>query len=126
MTRTERERARFKIRVAARAEKIRVQPAAVRVQRMRRKWASCSTGGWVSFSTRLLRQPKDFQDYVIVHELLHLKVPNHGKLFKSLLSLHLSAKSREVTRGSGRNTSGSGDIRRDEAHLCLMNEETPT
>lgn len=112
MTRTERERARFKIRVAAWAEKLRVQPTAVRVQRMRRKWASCSTGGWVSFSTRLLRQPRDFQDYVIVHELLHLKVPNHGKLFKSLLSLHLSGKRRQVTHAGGGNAGGSGDIRR--------------
>jgi predicted metal-dependent hydrolase len=32
-----------------------------------------------------------FRDYVVVHELLHLRVPNHGKLFKSLLSLHVPA-----------------------------------
>jgi len=30
-----------------------------------------------------------FQDYVIVHELLHLQVPNHGKLFKSLMNAYL-------------------------------------
>ncbi len=98
MTRTERERARFKARVAAWAEKIRVRPAAVRVQRMRRKWASCSTGGWVSFSTRLLRQPRDFQDYVIVHELLHLKIPNHGRLFKGLIRIHLANADRDVRK----------------------------
>jgi len=28
---------------------------------------------------------REFCDYVIVHELLHMKVPNHGKLFKSLM-----------------------------------------
>ena len=32
-----------------------------------------------------LRIESDFCDYVIVHELLHMKVPNHGKLFKSLM-----------------------------------------
>lgn len=96
MMRTQRERARFKARVAVWAGELRVKPKIIRLQRMRRKWASCSTSGWVSFSTRLLRQPRDFQDYVIVHELLHLKVPNHGKLFKSLLSLHLSGKRRQV------------------------------
>jgi predicted metal-dependent hydrolase len=30
-----------------------------------------------------------FREYVIVHELLHLKVPNHGKLFKTLLRAYL-------------------------------------
>ena len=96
MTQTERKRARFKIRVAAWAGELRVKPKVIRLQRMRRKWASCSTSGWVSFSIRLLRQPRDFQDYVIVHELLHLKIPNHGKLFKSLLKLHLSEADRGI------------------------------
>ncbi len=95
MTRAECQRQQFKTRVRAWAETLRTRPKLIRVQKMRRKWASCSTSGWVSFSTRLLRQPRDFQDYVIVHELLHLKIPNHGKLFKSLLKLHLS----EVDRG---------------------------
>jgi predicted metal-dependent hydrolase len=79
----------FKEKVHSWAAKIRVKPEQVRVQKMTRKWASCSSNGWVSFSADLLREPLKFQDYVIVHELLHLKVPNHGKLFKSLLSAHL-------------------------------------
>jgi len=43
----------------------------------------------VTFSLDLLEEASSFQDYVIVHELIHLKVPNHGKLFSSLLSAHL-------------------------------------
>jgi hypothetical protein len=31
----------------------------------------------------------EFQDFVIAHELLHLRVPNHGKLFKALLRVHV-------------------------------------
>ena len=58
---------------------------------MRRKWASCSTVGTVSFSTDVLAQPLAFREYVIVHELLHLKIPNHGKLFKSLLRVYLGS-----------------------------------
>jgi hypothetical protein len=79
----------FKEKVHVWAAKLRVKPGQVRVQRMTRKWASCSTRRWVSFAEDLLREPAKFQDYVIVHELLHLKVPNHGKLFKSLLSAYL-------------------------------------
>jgi len=79
----------FKAQVVRWAERIRVKPRQIRVQRMRRKWASCSTRVTVSFNRDLLAQPKDFREYVIVHELLHLKVPNHGKLFKTLLRAYL-------------------------------------
>lgn len=71
------------------ARRIKVQPTQIRVQKMTRKWASCSTAGWVSLSTDLAEAPDPFQDFVIVHELLHLRVPNHGKLFKSLLAAYL-------------------------------------
>lgn len=81
--------AAFKAQVTQWAERIRVQPRQLRLQRMRRKWASCSTLGTVSFSTEVLTQSSDFRDYVIVHELLHLKVPNHGKLFKTLLRAYI-------------------------------------
>ena len=34
-------------------------------------------------------RPTSFQDYVIVHELLHLRIRNHGKLFNATLKAHL-------------------------------------
>jgi predicted metal-dependent hydrolase len=71
------------------AAKIKASPKQIRIQRMKRKWASCSGEGRVTFNPELFRQPYRFQEFVIVHELLHLKIPNHGKLFKSLLSAHL-------------------------------------
>jgi len=65
---------------------------------MRRKWASCSTAGTVTFSSDLLRESADFQDVVIVHELLHLLVPNHGRVFRSLMNAYLPGWER-VARG---------------------------
>lgn len=56
---------------------------------MRRKWASCSTAGTLSFNAELLGMDRELGDYVIVHELLHFSVPNHGKLWKSLMRVHL-------------------------------------
>ncbi len=79
----------FLLEVENWAEKIRAKDFRVRVQPMKRKWASCSTRRNVTFSTELLSQKRSFRHYVIVHELLHLKVPNHGKLFKSLLRAYL-------------------------------------
>ncbi len=44
----------------------------------------------------LLSQPAEFRKQVIVHELLHLRVPNHGKLFKALLRAYLGGRTIQV------------------------------
>ena|SRR2546426_11252527 len=79
----------FKACVREWAEKIGVQPTRIQVQEMRQKWASCSRAGIITLSTELLRRDRRFGEAVIVHELLHLKVRNHGKLFKSLFRAYL-------------------------------------
>ena len=56
---------------------------------MTRKWGSCSSTGVISLAADLVDRPGDFQDYVIVHELLHLRIPNHGRLFKAAMRVHL-------------------------------------
>ena len=71
------------------AKRLDVQPAEVRLTGMSRKWASCSTRGRVTFANDLLAPPEEFRREVILHELLHLKVPNHGPLFLALLSAHV-------------------------------------
>jgi predicted metal-dependent hydrolase len=53
---------------------------------MARKWASCSPSGRICFSRDLISAELDFRTYVIVHELLHLRYPNHGRVFRRLLS----------------------------------------
>lgn len=78
--------------VRAWAERIGVEPREVQLRPMKRKWASCSSKGRLTFDADLLRQPAGFRAEVIVHELLHLKVPNHGAVFKALLRAHLAAR----------------------------------
>jgi len=56
---------------------------------MTRKWGSCSTAGTITLAADLVEQEPEFQDFVIVHELLHLRVPSHGGLFRALLTHHL-------------------------------------
>lgn len=72
-----------RIGVADRVREIHIRP-------MKRKWASCSSRGRLTFDVALLRQPAPFRREVIVHELLHLKAPNHGPLFKALLKAYLA------------------------------------
>jgi predicted metal-dependent hydrolase len=81
---------RLRAEVAAWAALMGVKPAEVHLRRMTRKWGSCSTTGRVTFAVALLAEPYTLRKEVIVHELLHLKVPNHGKLFKALLNAYLA------------------------------------
>ncbi|HEX6574318.1 MAG TPA: M48 family metallopeptidase, partial [Gemmatimonadaceae bacterium] len=37
----------------------------------------------------LCERSRGFQDFVIAHELLHLRIPNHGRLFKAVMTLHM-------------------------------------
>jgi hypothetical protein len=79
----------FKAEVEAWARRIGVEPKEVRLRPMNRKWASCSSRGRLTFDPALLRQPAQFRAEVIAHELLHLKVPNHGRLFRMMLKAHI-------------------------------------
>jgi predicted metal-dependent hydrolase len=81
--------ARLKRRIDVWVVKLRVMPHAIRVQRMTRKWGSCSTAGTITLALDLDEQSEGFQDFVIVHELLHLKVPNHSRLLKALMTAHV-------------------------------------
>lgn len=80
------------------ASKIGIRPKRIQIQRMTKKWGSCSPSGRVCLNRDLLAEDIAFQEVVIVHELLHLQVPNHGKLFKSLMNAYLP-KWEEVAQG---------------------------
>jgi len=84
-----RDREQFKARVLEWAAKLDVKAHSIYIRPMRRKWASCSTAGTLSFNDELIGMETKLGDYVIVHELLHFSVPNHGKLWKALMRVHL-------------------------------------
>ena len=84
-----RSKGEFKTRVFHWAEKLDIKVHALAMRPMRNKWASCSTAGNLNFNVELLTLDREVADYVIVHELLHFFVPNHGKLWKSLMRAHL-------------------------------------
>ena len=54
---------------------------AVRIGRQKSRWGSCSRRGTLSFNYHLLFLPSEIRDYVVVHELCHLKEFNHSKNF---------------------------------------------
>lgn len=79
----------FKKEVLSWAEEISVKPKEIHVRTMKKKWASCSSKGRVSFSYALLNKSKEQRAKAIVHELLHLRYNSHNKMFNSLVSTYL-------------------------------------
>jgi hypothetical protein len=57
----------------------------IRIADQRSRWGSCSTSGTLSFSWRLVVAPAEVLDYVVIHELCHLRQPNHSRSFWRLL-----------------------------------------
>lgn len=83
-------KAAFKERVHYWAGKLDVPVHTISIRAMRNKWASYTPkSGLLIFNLELLEMDDGTCDYVIVHELLHSRVPNHGKLWKSLMKAYL-------------------------------------
>jgi predicted metal-dependent hydrolase len=67
------------------SRRVGVAYARIRIGDQRTRWGSCSSRGTLSFSWRLVLAPFEVLDYVVVHELCHLRVPNHSKSFWTLV-----------------------------------------
>lgn len=79
----------LKTRTGEWAKRIGVDLKEIHIRQMLNKWASASTAGRITLGTDVLGLKPDLQDYIVVHELIHLRVPNHGKLWKSLMRAYL-------------------------------------
>ena len=74
--------------VAASLKWVRTPPP-LRLQPMKRQWGSCSPTGRLTLNPHLVKAPRECIDYVIVHELCHLKEHNHGPRFHRLLDAQM-------------------------------------
>lgn len=61
------------------------EPPRLTVRYMKQRWGSTTPGGRVYFNLDLVKLPLGCIDYVVMHELVHLKVPHHGTAFWRLL-----------------------------------------
>jgi len=74
--------------------KMGLKPSEIRYKKMRRKWGSCDSNGVVTFNTLMLQLSYEHIDYIIVHELAHLKHMNHSKSFHELVRQYLPHEKR--------------------------------
>ena len=66
---------------ATKAAMLGLQPRRIAVKDTRSRWGSCAADGSLAFSWRLVMAPVFVQDYVVAHEVAHLRHMNHGKRF---------------------------------------------
>ena len=60
-------------------------PKQVKVNSAKTRWGSCSANGTINFTWRLVMAPLEVIDYVVLHELAHLRVKNHSPRFWKLV-----------------------------------------
>ncbi len=75
-------------RVAELAPTVGVVPAAVTIRGQRARWGSASRNGRVSLNWRLILAPPAVLDYVVIHELAHLRVVGHSRSFWAVVRRH--------------------------------------
>ena len=73
----------FKVRLFASIIGVKYRKVYIRFQKT--KWASCSKRGNLSFNLMLIALLEGLRDYIIIHELVHLKEPRHTKRFWELV-----------------------------------------
>lgn len=78
-------------RVDSRALEMNLHPQRITVRDQRSRWGSASRRGTLSFSWRLVLCPPEVLDYVVVHELAHLRWAGHGPRFWALVHRHAPA-----------------------------------
>ncbi len=78
----------FSIRLTQLLEKYRkygFNPSGFTVRTLKSRWGSCNSKGKITLNTQLVKLNESYIDYVITHELCHLRYRNHGKEFYRLL-----------------------------------------
>ena len=70
----------------------------VSIRNQKTKWGSCSAKNNVSLNINLVRLPDKLRDYVILHELVHTLIKNHGKKFWAELDKVVGGSSKELSK----------------------------
>ena len=63
------------------ATRCQLRVASVRVRNQQSRWGACSARGAITLNWRLIQMPASVTDYVMLHELMHLRQPNHSRKF---------------------------------------------
>lgn len=82
----------FKKEVWRIADEIHAKPKQIRLRDMKLKKGSCSQKKIITFDNSLLNMDASLRREAIIHELLHLRYRNHGKMFKEMLKIYVDRR----------------------------------
>jgi predicted metal-dependent hydrolase len=71
------------------AKQMQMKPVKIVYRKMKRRWGSCNSKKEITFNTQVMKLPPALIDYVIVHEMAHLRHLDHSKAFYALVSHYL-------------------------------------
>lgn len=93
----------FSARLSRWAGRMGVAPAKLSIRTQHARWGSCSSRGAISLNALLMLAPEAVRDYVIVHELAHLREMNHSPRFWAVVAAALPdyAQSRDWLKNNG-------------------------
>lgn len=77
----------FKQEITSWAEQVGVPVKEIHLRQMKRKWGSCSSKGRLTFNSEILNLSHNERLEKVLHELLHLKYPNHGAMFQRMFEV---------------------------------------
>jgi predicted metal-dependent hydrolase len=83
------------------AKSLNIHDPNVIIRRLAKRWGSCTKAENIVLNTDLIKTPLYCIEYVIMHELCHLRVPKHNQHFYRLLSRHMSDWERRKSRLDG-------------------------
>ena len=75
----------LKDRVKLISKRIAIKYSSMKIKSYRSRWGCCDHKGRIILNWKLIMCPKNVIDYVIIHELAHVRVPNHSRVFWNLV-----------------------------------------
>ncbi|RIH65589.1 M48 family peptidase [Mariniphaga sediminis] len=69
----------------------------VSIRNNKRNWGSCSSRNNISLNLHMMKLPDELIDYILLHELVHTEIKNHGPLFWEKLDKHTNYRARELS-----------------------------